>query len=305
MKFIEANSTGFTSGAQVGAFKGAVKDLSNNKYHSLKKYFSSSELKNLYATSPAHFKYDRDEQLKSGEGKKQTYDMILGSLVHCLILTPDRYEKEFFVMPDLNFRTNEGKAAREEILAANIGKTPINDEMLIQANEMRSSALSNSKVNELLAPGIKEASYFWSCPFSNLNFKAQLDHSSSQHFCELKTTGKCGAKESAWSAHMFNMNYDLSLFHYREGLKHTMLVEPPAYFIVIERDAPYVTQIYKVSEATWETGREKWLSAVSKLERGFKENIWPGYFPTNEIPEISPPAWGIKQVMPVGDFGGI
>lgn len=301
MKFVEAGDSLFTSAVGVGAFRGAVKNLDNDMYHSLKGYWSSSHLKAIHAKSPAHFK---ESFFGNSEPKKQTDAMALGSLVHGHLLEPHNFGKHFVKDPGLNKRTNEGKAAWQEFLAANNGKTIITDEMLFKAQCMRESAFSNPDVRKLLEPGVKEASYFWNCANTGLNLKAKLDQSAREHFVELKTT--TDASPEAFARHAFNLNYDLSLYHYREGLRVIKDVEPPAYFIVIETEAPYVTQVYKVGEGFWLTGREKWLSAMNKLEAGIKRNEWPGYFPIEMGPqELNPPPWAINKTLPQGDFNGI
>jgi len=296
LKIVDASDLSFRSSAEIGAFKGPVKNLSNNDYHALKKYWSSTDLKFMASSSPAHFKEQYFSKIP--KIKKTTDAMLLGSLVHTMLLTPGDFGKEFFIIPNLNLRTNEGKATKEKLLTENPNKLPITDELLIQANSMRSAAKANPKIMELLEKGLPEVAFFWTCPFSGLNFKAKLDQSSvaNNYFCELKTTSD--ASPNYFSKHVFDMNYDLSLVHYREGLKQCMGIDAPAYFIVIEQDEPHVTQVYKVGDGYWATGHDKWLSSVTKLEQGIKKEIWPGYFPeTNDIPELNPPAWAMNKLM--------
>jgi len=293
MKFVDASDPAFIAAAQIGAFKGAVKNLANNVYHGLKSYHSSTALKYLQAKSPAHFKAKYIDP--QAEQKEPTSAMILGTLVHCLLLTPAEYQKEFLILPELNLRTNEGKEKKAELLAANPNKVLITDEQLSIAGAMCESARSNPQVKPLLESGHKEASFFWTCPFSGLNFKAKCDSASSKQLIELKTTSDAGPENFA--RHAYNMNYDLSLIHYRQGIRTIMDVKPPAYFIVIESEAPYVTQVYKASDAMLETGHAKWLEAVTKLANGMQKQEWPGYFSQAEIPELSPPAWAMNKLM--------
>lgn len=297
---LAATDASFQAASKVGAFKGAVANLGNSEYHSLKHYWSSSDLKYLSKSSPEHFAYKyfgagRAEQIKV------TDDMALGSLVHCFLLTPDEFEKDFFIIPPLNLRKNEDKEKKENLIKNNPGKTPVTDELIQQAVLMTNSAMAHPKVRELLEPLKKELSFFWTCPFSGLNFRAKLDGASSRHFIELKTTGD--ASPEFFSKHIFDMNWDLSLVHYRNGVKAIMDVEPPAYFIAIEREPPYTVQPYLAGPGVWETGHHKWLDAVTKLSDGLQKNQWPAYFDMKgDIPEINPPPWAINKVTPKGDF---
>lgn len=294
-KINDANDVSFTSGAPVGAFKGAAKNLGNNAYHALKSYWSSTDLKFMHSTSPLHF-YEQYFGPNKAAPKEQTYDMILGSLVHCLLLTPGEMNKDFFNMPELNLRTNEGKATRDKLLIDNKGKSPVTEEMLDQATKMVTSCQRNKRAMELLNPGHKELAFFWTCPFSHLNFRAKIDSGSSPLFCELKTTSS--AEHAEFSRHAYNMNYDLSIIHYRQGMKSVFDVEPPGHFIVIEREYPYVVQDYPVGESFLETGHQKWLAANSRLADGIQKQRWPGYVPEGMTPPaVEAPPWAVNKML--------
>lgn len=294
-KIVEAKDAAFRAAASVGAFKGAVKDLSNRDYHGLKKYWSSSDLKFLHSNTPAHFHYKYFGEGK-GQSKKATKDMILGSLVHCLLLEPHAFESDFFVMPEINLRTNDGKAQREKLLSLHAGKLLIDVDMMIQAQYMKASCEANPKALELLREGYKELAFFWECPYSNLTFKAKTDSSRSSHFVELKTTSD--ASPEGFSRHAFNMNYDLSLVHYMNGIKSVFDVSPPAFFVVIESEPPYVTEVYRAGESFIQSGHDKWLKAVDKLTAGIREGKWPSYSAIDsEIPILEAPSFAVKQML--------
>jgi exodeoxyribonuclease VIII len=298
VKFIDASDPAFRAAASVGAFKGAVENLGNSEYHALKNYWSSSDLKFMYKTNPEIFHYHYFGRGKD-EPIKQTPEQILGSLVHTMLLMPNDYEKEFFYMPDLNLRTNDGKAEKERLLTENAGKTPVTAELLATAQNMKSAAERNPQIVKLLGHGRKECAFFWTCPFSGLNFKAKLDQASSQWWSELKTTRD--ASPDFFSKAIHEKNYDLSLYHYHEAIRRVMDVESPANFICIASDEPHTTQVYKASASCFETGHQKWLDSVMKLETALKTGIWPGYFPQgDDIPEISPPTWAVNKIIPKG-----
>lgn len=310
MKFVDAKDSSFTAASKVGAFKGAVANCNNKTYHSLKSYWSSSDLKALSSSSPAHFNAEyflRESKVSASTGEttvsrvlkerdfEPTKDMILGSLVHCYLLEPTQFEADFFMLPELNLRTKADRETRDQMLIENAGKMAVTDELIAQAKAMRDSVMRNPQALRVLEPGYKEASFWWTCQFSHLNFKAKLDQSCSKHFCELKTTESC---EREWfSKHADNMNYDLSLYHYREGLRNIMGLELPAYFIVVERNPPHVCQVYRVGDMFWETGHAKWLRALEQLEIGLAKDLWPGYFDENEEVEIQPPPWKLNKFM--------
>lgn len=302
-KFVDASDKSIWGALKQGIFTGAVLNMRNSDYHALDKYASSTRLKHIYATSPAHYKA---KYLDNPQPSKQTEAMTLGSLVHCLVLTPHEYASEFFILPEINMRTNDGKAEYAALVAANAGKIAIDEELLEKARAMTKSVLSHPKA-KLLDVGRKEAAFFWQCPFSGLRFKAKLDQSSSQYFVEFKTT--VNASPEIFAKQAFNLNYDLSLNHYREGLRMVMDVSPPAYLIAVESSAPHVCQFYKAGDELFETGKAKWLQAVTRLESSMKTGVWSAYHAEqDEIPTLLPPAWAIKKEVlleETNDDGGL
>lgn len=274
------------------AFRGIHKTLSNQDYHALHGFWSSTQLKYLYDYSPKHFKAKYIDQ--PPEMAPQTKDQLLGSLVHCLVLEPDNFSNLFCIMPELNLRTNAGKEAKAQFLGENSSKTPITKAMYEHACLMSESVLVSAP-DILSATPDKEISLFWDCPFSGLPLKAKLDGLGPDHLLELKTTSS--ASENFFSRQAFNYHYDLSLVHYLEGVRILTDKNPSAYFVTVESDPPFVCQVYKASESFLTAGRAKWLEAISKLENGIKESRWPGYFSGESIPELQPPAWAVNKMV--------
>lgn len=112
-----------------------------------KRPLSYSSLK-YFLTSPLHFAH-------AWHRKKfytATPAMMFGSLVDCLLLTPEKLEKEFMVMPQINRRTNEGKAQwevlQEKMKAEKL--TAVTEEDLIIATAMVKAAYENPMSRRLL-----------------------------------------------------------------------------------------------------------------------------------------------------------
>lgn len=291
MRIIDASDSAFRAAVEVGAFRGAVANLPQQQYHSLTKYWSSTQLKVIAKQSPAHF---REAYFgKQKEEKEQTTAMVDGSLFHGQTLENQNFSKNFFIMPDLNFRTNEGKARREELLNLNPGKTPVNHDQLISANAMVSSCMQHKTAGDLLTGSTNELSLFWNCPFTGLNFRAKIDAIKDNKLIELKSAKS--AKPEEFARQVFALGYDLSLLHYIEGYKRVFDKTLEPRFIVTEKEPPYVTEVYKVDEGFMTTGHAKWLDAVTKLERGITKNEWPGYGAEDEEQTLFCAPWMLKQ----------
>ena len=275
-----------------GEFFGKKEVISNTYYHSLTNYFSSTQLKYLFDTSPKHFKAKYIDS--STEQTKQTPAMILGSMLHDKVLEPEAFNKNFFIMPKIDGRTKEGKARKEEALKHIGDRILTDDEQNEIANQMAESVLNNKTAQRLLENAKKEVAYFWRCPFSGLRFKAKLDAISDDYSIELKTAKS--AKPDIFSKDAYNRNYDLSVVHYEQGLQCEEK-KIKRYFIVVENTPPYVSQVFEMSEEFFESGHQKWLDAVEKLDQGMNQGIWPGYVnpEIEEYPVLYPPSWAIRQ----------
>lgn len=274
-----------------------VHGMSNRDYHAEGKYFSSSQLKYLNAKSPAHFKAKYIDKILPEKGQSEA--MVLGSLVHTLVLEPLNFAKEYVVSPTVDRRTKEGKAQWIDFLASNPGKTLIEEELLDKATLMHDSVFKNQEAKALLVTGEKEESYFWKCQGSGLNFKARLDQVCPKWFVELKTTAD--ASPQGFQKQAYNLGYDISLYHYREGLRAVKDIEPPAYFVCVESEAPYVCQVYKAGDSFWELGHERWLNAITRLEQAVRENKWQSYEASEQL-TLEAPAWTVKKEEVIKEF---
>lgn len=227
--------------------------------------------------------------------------MILGSLVHSLLLTPGEFSNEFYILPDLDFRTKEGRERKQQLFSDNPGKIAVPEDLMSKGKDIIASCSEDENIRNLLEDSVNEISFFWECPVTHLNFKAKIDgYVQGKYFIELKTTRT--AEPSGFSSIINDRNYDLSLVHYMEGIKAFTGVDvPEVYFIAVETSAPFVTQVYRASDDMITLGREKWLNTIVRLKDAISRKKWDGYwYEENTIPTISPPGWAIKKSEALG-----
>lgn len=275
-----------------GKFRGTIYDMPSARYHSATAFVSSSDLKFLAKSSPYHYYVMKE----TGIGRvKQSDDMILGSLVHSLLLTPDYFNDEFVLLPTLDRRTKVGREAYQ-LACDEAGDRIVTDtETYDMAREMVDSIKKNNHAMELLSECQKEVSYFWKCPFSGLSFRARVDACTSRYLVELKSS-RLGSP-SAFERQAYNMFYDLSMSHYIEGMRAQGDDSPrKGYFIVVENVAPYVCQVYEADESFMELGHSRWIDAVTRLETCKATGKWHGYS-NNEVMTLSAPKWAQSSVV--------
>ncbi|MFN9972689.1 MAG: PD-(D/E)XK nuclease-like domain-containing protein [Phycisphaerae bacterium] len=275
-----------------GEFTGSISGLPDDVYHSLP-YVSSSQLKYLYKTSPKHFKAKFIDKILGSDDP--SYAMKLGTAAHSMILTPDLFEKSIYIAKKIDARTKDGKEAKAKMDLDSAGKTIIYEADSSSIVGMKDSVFSNNTAVSFLDGSIKELSLFWKCPGSGLMMKARIDALSVNNLVELKTTKSAQPKMFGITA--FNLNYDLSAAHYLEGVRNVLGFKPPVYFIVVENEAPYVSQVYQATDDFLELGFAKWLESTEVLSACRSKNEWPGYASASndEILFLSSPAWMNKK----------
>lgn len=293
----------FRKQAESGEFFGPAMGVSNKYYHDLNKYWSSTSLKFMASTSPLHFRAKFFDSLEAES--KHSDARALGSLVHCYLLSPGEFESEFFKMPELNLRLKEDRAIRDQIALDNVGKTLVDDELIAKAKRMADSVMNHRRSRELLAGASYETAHFWQCPFSGLRFRSKVDSLFGDILCELKTTGD--GSPQGFAKQVFNLDYDLSLVHYAQGVRATLGHEiSRLFFITVESVEPHCVQHYGIAPGWLEIGHAKWLDAITKLSRGVHEGIWPGYWHDDggADPVLDAPAWELRKIQ-TGDNDGV
>ena len=275
-----------------GIPQGAYSGINNHEYHALHSYWSSSALKELIQKSPSHFK---SKYIDSWPESLDTPAMRIGSAVHALVLEPEMFNREFGVLGfEIDRRTKEGKAAWADFQSSNFGKTLLTFDESKTALSMAHSVLNNSRIKPYIKECLKEVSLFWECPFTGLKFRARPDGFCEDFKIELKTTKT--ASPFGFTRQISSLNYSLQVAHYAKGLEQVLnLKMGREFFIIVENEAPFVSEIYEVSENMLTLGHEQWLRAATELEAGVKNNHWPTYSRDDEIQMLQPPFWEMRE----------
>jgi exodeoxyribonuclease VIII len=137
---------------QTGIFYG----MSNEEYHS-SSGISKSGL-DFVAGNPSDYDWYKNAPVD----KSKLFTLDNGSFLHCLLGEPGEIEKIFVRAPEVNMRTNAGKAEMAEFKQSNQGKTIISDDDWLMMHLMRDSALAHPTVRMIMeAEGANEVSIFW------------------------------------------------------------------------------------------------------------------------------------------------
>lgn len=225
----------------------------------------------------------------------------LGTLVHCLALTPKMLEREFRVIHESR-RTRNGKAEWDWTLCQ--GWTPIKPDELDKARAIVSVLKADKTANKLLTYGRKERTIIQPRARGLLPLKARLDvhHESARHVVELKTTWNLDGIETA----MTRYRYPLSAAFYRDMVRGQATT-----FVFVQTAEPYPIEVIEMSRADLQDGQMMWRTALELFDTCWKTDNWPEMRGIWDAPDDDPlmlpatPAFhrgGPRFDMPLGEL---
>ena len=266
--------------------KPGIHDLKNSAYH-CGEGLSSSGLKELIK-SPAHFKHWIENPIE------QTPQMALGSLVHAMILEPNKADEEFACG---KFNVRRGKEF-DACVAANPGKTILSEEQFNEANRIREAFLRERDLNpdlQALTEGMKEKSFFWEDKTTGVQCKVRPDCLTAHGvISDLKTTSD--ASFDAFQKQMVDLKYFVSGAFYLEGVGEAIAqgnldirIPDRFSFVCLETKAPYAIKIYHLDSKAIEIGQTLVRLALSRFAESVATDEWPGYDRTPVTMDL--PSW--------------
>ena len=197
--------------------------------------------------------------------EEPTNALRFGTLVHCLVLTPRQFEREF-IIADYERRTASGKA-RHAALAAT-GLTVIRPAELDKGRAIVAALQASPEARRLLRQGKKERTIIQPRASGLLPLKARLDvHRESQRqVIELKTTWNLAAAQAT----MERYRYPLSAAFYRDLVKGQSAV-----FVFVQTREPFDVAVMPMERQRLQAGQAQWQTALARFDDCWRRNDWP------------------------------
>jgi len=154
--------------------------MTNAEYHA-HPAVSKSDL-DLVNRSPAYYRYVKENP------REQTAALIFGSVVHKLVLEPEKFDEEYAVAPLVDRRTKKGKEDWCEFVAGLNGETVIDSSVYESARLAAASVMKHPIAARLLQGGQAETSWLWE--ENGVQCKCRPDYLRTDIKCviDLKTT---------------------------------------------------------------------------------------------------------------------
>ena len=255
---------------------GIVYDMSNEEYHRQVGY-SSTAIKTVCKQSLAHYM----AQKPLGDSPA----FALGSAVHATLLEPER---------DLVIK---GPKTRASKTFKDLYNNKEDDQVVLTEveyyvhNKMCNSALENPTCKKILTDSrrVTESSVFVTDKKTGLNLKTRPDLyiAETGHLYDIKTT--IDASPKGFAEQVGKYMYHIQAAFYVLTCKKAGIKATDFSFIAVEKTAPYIAHLHKVSPELLKVATEKVEETLAYIAEANKT----GVFDTG---------WGEYSTLKVGDF---
>lgn len=259
-------------------------DVSSEDYHNDRRFVSSTALKELMR-SPAHFRH----YLDSERVEKACYK--IGTAIHCALLEPDRFKREYITSPEFNRRTKEGREEEAAFLkqAADAGNFVVTEKDLRMIEGICENVDKHRDASALLKAGVSEKSFYWQDPETGILLKCRTDNVSQFAILDVKSTDDASPQGFVRSCAKYN--YDLSATMYREGVFSVEDTFLDYVFLAVEKEAPYSVALYLASDEMLASGMVRYREALKRLNDCRQSGQWPSYQPEGSYTTLEWPSW--------------
>lgn len=265
--------------------EGIFCDLPAEQYHAAPGV-SNTMLKHLFR-SPAHLKVYQESP------PEQTAALLFGSVVHQLLLEPEK-PWTWAVRPmGLDGRSKEGKEWK-----AKVGNKPVLDHSeWLNAEGVVTSVRRHPTARLALVSGKSEVSVFRNFTLGGTVLRrARIDFvNDGNALVDIKTTED--ARPEAFSRAIFNLRYYVQAAYYLDIWNDSLPAgEKPKesfVFIAVEKTAPYAVAVYDLAREAINAGRAEYIRLLQLYIECERHGEWPAY--NSDVQELNLPGWAQRK----------
>ena len=251
---------------------------------------SSSGIKKVDQQSPYHF-LDWWESTAEDNGTARSR---LGSLVHCVLMEPEKREAQFCIkpVPDPERHTNANgspsknmtntKAYKDDVAAvveASPDKELIEYPSLVAANKIRDTIMDGSEFEDAAAllsgDGLVELVAVARDPVTGLLCKIRLDKYVDG--IDVNVKGCRSVQGHAFQRDIFNMGHYISCAFYKMVMEWAGLAWTNSILLAVELDPPHAAKPWRLDEGAIDAGESTVRAVLDRIASCRDSGTWPAY----------------------------
>ncbi len=247
-------------------------DISNDEYHT-SEGLSRSKLMAM-RKSPYHYWY---EHINPEFIKPQATDaMMFGSAFHTLIMEPENFHKDYFLMDKIDRRTSAGKERYKAFQEENAHKILLSHEQFLQLSAMKTAFDQHPQARKFIEQGKIEQSFYWTDVDTGIQCKARPDIWHNNMIVDLKTTDSASYRDFQVSTYKYGYHIQAAML--QEAFKYALDKHIDSFiFIACEKKPPYAIAIYVMDESAVAHGLTEFKGILRKYKECLEKNEWPSY----------------------------
>jgi hypothetical protein len=269
--------------------------MSDKEYHADFSRLSNSML-SVLKRSPEEFE---QRYITRTWIEEETPAMRFGSLLHCVCLEPQEFEKCFVVPPKMDRRTKEGKAMAAEFGTLHAGKTFIEKADLDTALTCFKRLCQHDEAGPLLQhaasyDAIIERPITFTIEGTHCRAKPDWLSVPLKLILDVKTTDDASPEGFAKSVATFGYYRQAAM--YSHGCYEVFGFHPRFVFACVEKKPPYSVACYELELSVLQAGRSEIVTLIYDYERRKAVNNWKPSWSSGVVP-LSLPRWYRGQVL--------
>lgn len=243
---------------------GEFKKDTFTEYLGKKDHISSSDLKN-FLKSPKYYYYSKYEK----EEKSDERHFAIGSALHELIMEAHLFKQNYIVTPKFDRRTTAGKEAYVRFVDEAKGKTIIMEDEAEMITKMAESASRNKTFMTFLNESYRELSFYTTDETTGLKLKMRPDIMPVNMSTIVDIKSCVDSSPIHFKRDVYNYGYSLSAAFYTHFIGRENYV-----FAAIEKQQPYQTTLYSLSDDMINYGAEQFRTGLDLLKWSYDNNYW-------------------------------
>lgn len=230
--------------------------------------WGSGSLKAMRRGPPVRVLWERDE------GRADTAATILGSAVHCALLTPELYHRQYAIKPEgMTFSTKEGKAWRDH--PDREGQTILSHVVGASVDSIVESLLCKRAVADSLDKAdAREVSLLWDCSVTGERCKARPDWMEGRYIYDLKVSRHASGDRLALRAFLEGWMHQSA--HYRTGAIELGLPIIGGRLVVVDPAPPHFVYTLEIKRDALDLLEIENIETVKLLRDCRKSGVWEG-----------------------------